>query len=274
MLPLPAAPYEACEKVSTRVSSLSLVTKQMASLLGCTTRRDYMVGDAGCYKDHYGPKAVFLGEAVSVDRFPRCSVQVSVLPTATACATQKASRLAELEVQELQNQLLSYRVKNLVRVYNSDFDAPTLTSETRAIANALGACIIDSLELQSQLISLLTPVENQRHSDRSTGIEAVILEATLSLCHAGKTQIYFAEIATEVNLVARARGERLQYSAETIGHWLKRVGLSTRRLGNAGKGLVMDLATMTRIHELAAVFGNVGLEQDGDLHCPLCAENK
>ena len=25
MLPLPAAPYEACEKVSTRVSSLSLV---------------------------------------------------------------------------------------------------------------------------------------------------------------------------------------------------------------------------------------------------------
>jgi hypothetical protein len=251
------------------------LTKQMASLLGCNTRRGYMVVDADYYKDHYGPKAIFLGEAVSVDRLPRCSVQVSVLPTATACATQKASRLAELEVQELQNELLGYRVKNLVRVYNSDFDASTLTSDTRAIANALGACIVDSSELQSQLISLLAPVENQREADRSTGVEAVILEATLSLYHAGKAQIFVAEIATEVNLIARARGERLQYSAETIGHGLKRVGLSTRRLGKAGKGLVMDMATMARVHELAAVYGGVGLEQDeNNLHCPLCTENK
>jgi hypothetical protein len=251
------------------------LTKQMASLLGCNTRRGYMVVDADYYKDPYGPKAIFLGEAVSVDRLPRCSVQVSVLPTATACATQKASRLAELEVQELQNELLGYRVKNLVRVYNSDFDASTLTSDTRAIANALGACIVDSSELQSQLISLLAPVENQREADRSTGVEAVILEATLSLYHAGKAQIFVAEIATEVNLIARARGERLQYSAETIGHGLKRVGLSTRRLGKAGKGLVMDMAIMARVHELAAVYGGVGLEQDeNNLHCPLCTENK
>lgn len=251
------------------------LTKQMASLLGCSTRRNYMVGGAGKYQDFYCAKGLYIGEEASVDRIPRCSVQINVLPTAAACATQKASRLAELEVQELQNQLLKYRLKNLVRVYNSDFDASTLTSDTRAIANALGACIVDSTELQSQLISLLTPVENERHSERSTGIEAVILEATLSLCHAGKVQIYAAEIATEVNLIARVRGERLQYSAETIGHGMKRVGLSTRRLGKAGKGLVMDMATMTRVHELAAVYGSVGLEQDeNNLHCLLCAGNK
>ena len=251
------------------------LTKQMASLLGCSTRRNYMVGGAGKYQDFYSAKGLYIGREVSVDRIPRCSVQINVLPTATACATQKASRLAELEVQELQNQLLKYRLKNLVRVYNSDFDASSLTADTRAIANALGACIVDSPELQSQLISLLEPVENQREADRSTGIEAVILEATLSLCHAGKAQIFVAEIATEVNLIARARGERLQYSAESIGHGLKRVGLSTRRLGKAGRGLVMDLATKTRAHELAAVYGGFGLEQEeNNLHCPLCIENK
>ena len=51
------------------------------------------------------------------------------------------------------------------------------------------------------------------------------------------------EIATEVNCIAQVRGERLNHSAETIGHRLKKVGLSTRRLGKAGRGLAMDLAT-------------------------------
>lgn len=251
------------------------LTKQMASLLGCTTRRGYIVGDASDYKDPFGPKAVYLGEAVSIDRLPPYSIQVNLLPTATACATQKASRLDELEVQEMQNELLSYRLKNLVRVYNSDFDACALTSDTRAIANALGACIVDSAELQSELISLLTPVESQRQTDRSASLEAVTLEAILNLVHGGKAKIFVAEIATEVNRIATARGERLTHSAETIGHQLKKVGLGTRRLGKAGKGLAMDLVTMARVHELAAVYGGAGLEQnDSNLHCPLCSENK
>jgi hypothetical protein len=63
---------------------------------------------------------------------------VNVNPTG-ASAAQNASRLTESTVQELQNQLLGYRLKNLVKVYNSDFDALALTSDTRTIANALGA---------------------------------------------------------------------------------------------------------------------------------------
>lgn len=75
--------------------------------------------------------------------------------------------------------------------------------------------------------------------------------------------------------MAEARAERLHYSAETFGHQLKKIGLSTRRLGKAGKGLAMDLATTARIHELASVYGDVGLEQDeSNLHCPLCIEKK
>ncbi len=37
----------------------------------------------------------------------------------------------------------------------------------------------------------------------------------------------------------------------------------------------MDLATVTLAHELAAVYGGVGLDQEeNNLHCPLCVENK
>jgi hypothetical protein len=79
----------------------------------------------------------------------------------------------------------------------------------------------------------------------------------------------------EVNRITQTRGERLHYGAETIGYRLKNVGLVTCRLGKAGKGLVMDLATMTRVHELAAAYGGAGLEQDeNNLHFPLCTENK
>lgn len=251
------------------------ISKQMVTTLGCTSTRGYLINDGGGYKDLFGPKALYLGADVSVDRIPRCSLQVRLQPTAPAPAKQNSLRLTEAVVKDLQNQLLRYRCKNLVHVYNSDFDASLLTSDTRAIANALGACIIESPGLQSRLISLLTPFESQRQADRSTSLEALTLEATLNLAHSGQGQIQVNEIANEVNRIALARGERLRFSAEIIGHRLKKIGLVTRRLGKAGKGLVMDLVTMACVHDLAAVYGGVGLEQDeNNLNCPLCTENK
>jgi len=70
-------------------------------------------------------------------------------------------------------------------------------------------------------------------------------------------------------------GERLHYSAETIGHRLKKVGLATRRLGKSGRRLVLDLATLTQVHQLSLMYGGVGLDQDEkNLLCQLCVENK
>ena len=249
------------------------VSKQMVTTLGCTSTRGYLINDGDGYKDLFGPKAIYAGEEVSADQVPRNSLQVRLQPTAPAI--EHPSRLTDAAVSDMQNQLQRYRLKNLVKVYTSDFDAPALTSETRAVASALGACIVDSPSLQSNLVSLLRPVENQRQADRSTSLEAMTLEATLILAHAGKAQILVGEVANEVNRIALARGERLHYSAETIGHRLKKIGLVTRRLGKAGKGLVIDLATMKQAHELAALYGGAGLEQDeNNLHCPLCIENK
>ena len=192
------------------------LTKQMAALLGSAVTRGNLVGGAGKYQDFYGFRGLYIGEELPADRIPRCSLQINVLPAAAACATQNASRLAELEVQELQNLLLGYRLKNLVRVYNSDFDASTLTSDIRAIANALGACIVDSPELQSQLISLLTPIESQRQTDRTTGIEAVTLEATLNLAHQATGMNLLGEIAAEANRLVQARGERARSAPKPL----------------------------------------------------------
>ena len=248
------------------------LSKQMASFLSCSARRGYLVDASDGFRDYYGPKAIYAGKDLPVDGKLLASIHVTATATTAAAQVQP---LTESTVVSFQNQLLRYRLKNLVKVENSSFNAPVLPLDMRPTANALGSCIIDSPQLQSKLISLLTPVADQRDADRSASLECVTLEATINLCHEGKTQIFVGEIATEVNRIAKARGERLNYSAEPLGHLLKRVGLFTRRLGKAGKGLVMDLATITRVHELAAVYGGVGLDEvENNLHCPLCTENK
>ena len=211
------------------------IAKQMVTTLGCTSTRGYLINDGDGYKDFFGPKAIYAGEEVSADQVLRNSLQVRLQPTASAIA--HPSRLTDAAVLDMQNQLQRYRLQNLVKVFNSDFDAPALTSETRAVASALGACVVGSPLLQSNLVSLLGPVESQRQAERSTSLEAMTLEATLNLAHTSKAQILVGEIASEVNRIAQARGERLRYSAETIGHRLKKIGLVTHRLGKAGKGL-------------------------------------
>ena len=214
------------------------LTSSMAALLGCTTRRGYLVADGASYRDFYGFKACYLGEEAPVDRIPHGSLQVNV-HLGAAPAAQKIVHITDSTIQDLQNQLLRYRTKNLVRVYKSNYDAPALGSETRTIASALGACLVDAPQLQSQLISLLTPLSEQQEVERASSLEGVTLEAALNLCHAGKAQVRVVEIAAEVNRIVKARGERLNYSPERIGHRLRAIGLRSRRLGSEGRGFAL-----------------------------------
>jgi hypothetical protein len=145
----------------------------------------------------------------------------------------------------------------------------------RPVANALGACVVRSPKLQNELISLLAPQVEQRLADRSSSLKGMTIEAILSISHQGKSKLLAAEIAVAVNVIAKAHGERLEFKPENIGRALKNLGLFTRRLGKYGRGLVVDQATLIRVHELAAVYGGVGLEQDeNNLRCPLCIQNK
>jgi hypothetical protein len=250
------------------------LTKPMATFLGCSTRRGYVLGGWNDSKDFYCSKAIYLGENVPVDRKLQWSLQVNAT-SSTATTARLTPPLTDSGVQKLQNQLLGYRLKNLIKVENSTFDAPGLPADIRPVANALGACVVGSPKLQSELISLLAPQVEQRLADRSSSLEGMTIEAILSLSHQGKSRLLAGEIATEVNTISKTRGERLEFKAENVGHALKKVGLSTQRLGKAGKGLAVDQATLVRVHELGAKYGGVGLDGGGDnLHCALCEANK
>jgi hypothetical protein len=57
-----------------------------------------------------------------------------------------------------------------------------------------------------------------------------------------------------VNRIYREEGESLKVSSETVGRVLKSIGLYSRRLGNGGRGLMLDKSTQSKAHELSHAY--------------------
>jgi len=244
------------------------LSKSTAALLACGARRGYLTMTPGWLRDFYGPKAIYAVENLADDLEVSCSIHVNC----RVVAGGRTSRFPDSAFVDYQNQLLAYRVQNLVAVQNATYDAVALPREMRPVANALAASIVDSPSLQHRLVSLLTPLADERQADMAATLEGLTFTAILGLYHRGQTECLVAGIANEVNSIAKSRGERSRHSPETVGHALKRLGIYTRRLSKAGKGLTLDRTTMIRIHELAHSYGAVGFEQDDESECSLCAE--
>jgi len=120
------------------------------------------------------------------------------------------------------------------------------------MAQVLGASIVCDPELQCGIIEVLKESDEQSRIDRATGQNGVVLRAVLWHCHQpDQQQVFVREIAATANRIYCEEGESLKISNETVGHVLKNLGLYTRRLGNAGRGLVLDKATQARVHELS-----------------------
>ena len=247
------------------------LSKGMALLLDCSTVPGYQAILRGDRRDYFGPKAIYLGEDPPTRSMPH-GLHVNASDTA-GNPSKRESILSDEMVQEFQDQLLTYRVRNLQRVSKSDFNASGLSGEANAIANALGACIVDAPELREELVSLLGPQDRHQIAERFDDLGTLVVGAVLSLCHKAKDTILVGEIASEVNRILQSRGERLQFSPEKVGHKLKKIGLLTRRLGGVGNGFQLDLATQVRLHEVGAAYGCGGfVEEQSSLHCPLCQE--
>lgn len=250
------------------------LSKRMATFLGCSTGRGYMEESDGYFFDHFGSKAIYLGENLPLKSILQHRLHIDVSPK-PGVESRYAPRLSEGTTLKFQNQLLGYRLTSLLKVFGSDFNASGLSPEANAIANPLGKCIVDAPDLQAELVSLLTPYSEEQIAERLDDLGTLAVGAFLSLCHQGKTQILVGEIAAEVNRILIDRGEKLQYRPETAGRKLKKVGLPSRRLSAAGNGFVMDRATQVLLHEIAAAYGCVGLAEDNEnLHCLLCEPKK
>ena len=244
-----------------------------AALLGNLTNRHFALIEEGSYLYGAGSRAIYIGEDTTIKRIQH-SVCVNVTTPPHVDPPIPSQSWPETK-DSLQKRLLKYRSKNLGKVQSLGFHPRGLSSEAHAIANVLGSCVVDAPHLQSELVSLLRPEHAQHIADRSSSVEALAAGAALALCHKGKDAIYVKEIAAEVNRLLVVRGETMQLSPEKVGHKLKKLGLFTRRLSQAGNGLTLDQATRIRLHEVARAFlGEDYLPGTENLHCQLCSRNE
>ncbi|MGA2204562.1 MAG: hypothetical protein ABSG40_21695 [Terriglobales bacterium] len=176
-------------------------------------------------------------------------------------------------IQVFQKRLLYYRFVNHDAVADSKygFSGFRFRPEVSAMAEVLGAVIVEDPELQKDIIELLQERDEQSRVDRASGQDGMVLKAVLWHCHqSDQRQVFVREIAATANRIYSEEGESLKITNETVGHVLKNLGLYTRRLGNAGRGLVLDNATQARAHELGyaseVLPGSDGVSACGHCH--------
>ncbi len=127
--------------------------------------------------------------------------------------------------------------------------------EVAAIAQVLGMPLASEPHLQHGIMELLQERDEQSRVDSATSLDGLVLRAVLTYCHQESPQkVLVGKIAEAANDIYREEGESLRISSETVGHVLKNLGLYSRRLGNAGRGLILDKSTQSQAHRLAYAY--------------------
>jgi hypothetical protein len=227
------------------------LTNHTAALLGNLTNRGFMIVEQRSYLQCHSSNAIYIGDNPTIKRVQH-AIYIDVTPALDADG-EIPPEWVHPNIEHRPD-LIKYRDNNLAQVRRLEFDPRGVSPETGAIVRALGSCIVDSPALQATLVSTFTMQDRVRISERLDTAEALVVEAVLALSKSGAEHVYAREIAVEVNRIVEARGEGFKLSPEKVGHRLRRLGLATRRLNQAGNGLVMDKETMKRLQTLAGMY--------------------
>jgi hypothetical protein len=220
----------------------------MSALLNTSNQPGYLFFSGKTFQQLYCPKCIYLGECFKDAPAMSNSVHINLSGNSL---TPRHSAPADEEITCFQNRLFSYRLLHHHKVAAANFRVSGFRPEISAVADVFAAAIVDDVELQRGVIEVLKDRDEQSRVDRATGVDGLVLQAVLFHCHQKDQQKMFVrEIAATANRPYAEDGESLKISSETVGHILKRMGLYTRRLGNAGRGLMFDKATQSHAHSL------------------------
>ena len=225
-------------------------SKAATRLLDATDYGGYIISEAGELRQSYScAKLVYVGETYN----PNQNTSGLLIHLSRNASVPAAPYRNSAAVDQLQNQLLSYFAFNCQRTKFLKVPPGELQPELDVIARRLGAVIVNNSALQRRLVELLKGCSEDVRAERSGGIEATVLTATLKLGHGSEPQAYAREIAAGVNQIEKERGESYKLSKEKVGRVLRKLGLRTRHDMN-GRALVFDQATQALLHELCLEY--------------------
>ena len=240
------------------------LNRYSSALLNASTEPGYLFFNGEDFGQLYCPKCIYVGEFSKDPLVPSNSIQVTLEESGLRS-------LHPLPTQDrltyFQNRLLGYRLLNHDKVAAANFRVPGFRPEISVAAEALAAAIVDDTELQRGIVEVFKDRDEESRADRASGLKGVVLRAVLFHCHQKEQQQFFVrEIAATTNRIYSEDGEWLKVSSETVGHVLKSLGLHSRRLGNAGRGLIFDKPTQSLAHKLGHSY-DVLASEPGCTYC-------
>jgi hypothetical protein len=236
----------------TNLISEPNLNKRTAALLGDLTYRNFFAVAGDFPIRRFRATAIYAGDIPG--KYQILNALRVHLPPSNAARPAPPAWLQKMK-NRLPIHLDQYRTRNLDHVFHWEYAFEDLSSQTTALANALGRCMVGGSWPLKRLLKLLRAQDHQRVSEMSDSTEAIVFEAARALSRDGRDLAYSGEIAAEANRLLKARGETVRLSAEKAGHRLKTLGLGTRPLSQKGHGLKFDKATVAAIQQLATVYG-------------------
>ena len=208
--------------------------------------------------DGHCAKVVFAGDPLRDPAAAGFPLEITMTPTRQPVGVlggAEAARIAE----EFQAKLEMYRLANFNKVASPKIDVSGLTAPMQDLAITLASPIIDDAALQAELLSLLTPRDEDIRLDRTVELAAVVIEVLLGACHDPKVVLGAGMTVTEftrgTNTILDGRGGNGNVAPESVGWILRRLQIPRTTVQGGLHGVVLDHRTREQIHELAESHG-------------------
>jgi hypothetical protein len=219
-----------------------------------------------------GASVIYAGDVELKTPFAEACLQLTVSPGNRSFGLRDEDQQAAI-IQDLQNQLLMYRLQNYSKVRASEFDIPEFTGATREYVRALGQCLVDASELQARLATSFRSRDDADRTEIACELDAVVVGALVVCCHERKPSAHVGDIATLANGILSLNGETVELTAKQVGRRLKNLGYRTTRLDSRGRGVYLLNAECERIHKHGRALGVEALRQ-GLPGCGFCQEGE
>jgi hypothetical protein len=179
------------------------MSKQMTALLDDSSHPGYLVSSGRDFQQFYCPKCIYVGEDATGQLRISNSIRIHVGGNVTRSFPAPPT---EDVITDFQERLLMYRFLGRDKVVRSNFHVPDFRPETSAIAEALGAAIVDDPEWQGGVTLLLKAHDEQLRVEHSSGTIGIVLRALLFHCHeSAGDQVFVREIADTANRISKRR---------------------------------------------------------------------
>jgi hypothetical protein len=167
--------------------------------------------------------------------------------------------------EELQPQLLMYRLRNLDRIRTFACSEQGSTFAATEVARNLATSVLGDGKILESIAPVLRRLEEEKVAQRGCSVHLAMIEATWAPSHEDR-EIRLSRIAELTNVLLRCRGEILEYSAGEIGWKLRNLGFRRHR---NGRGMVLRFSHENRLllHQLAARWS---LNLPATSGCALC----